>query len=191
MAIEKFVKSLLFFPLTVFIHSHLQAFFESTSLTLISMCFVHNTSTGSSLTPVWKMEIERLFSNKRENKTKKNGLNEKKKNFRDWWQIKCKGGLSQQEKKMYQVVFCLIWDSLQSNSKAATIKFTFLLEKPTVQQKLWLRTYKYILIVCTLAIFSSVFPRKSRQSFRFENWLWMRTGNFGMSCGKQFDFNFG
>lgn len=37
--------------LTIFVHSHLKAFFKSARLALITMCFIDYTSAGSSLTP--------------------------------------------------------------------------------------------------------------------------------------------
>lgn len=37
--------------LTVFVHAHLQAFFQSTCLALIAMCLIYDASAGTRLTP--------------------------------------------------------------------------------------------------------------------------------------------
>lgn len=37
--------------LTVFVHAHLQAFFQSTRLTLIAVCFIYDASASARLTP--------------------------------------------------------------------------------------------------------------------------------------------
>lgn len=45
----KIIIKMNFIKLTIFIHSHVEAFFQSTSLTLISMSFVHDTATSTCL----------------------------------------------------------------------------------------------------------------------------------------------
>lgn len=47
--------------LTIFVHSHLHAFFQTASLALISMRFVDNTSSGASLTSAQEKFIIYLF----------------------------------------------------------------------------------------------------------------------------------
>lgn len=37
--------------LTVFVHAHLQAFFQSACLTLIAVCFIYDASASARLTP--------------------------------------------------------------------------------------------------------------------------------------------
>lgn len=45
--------------LTIFIHSHLKAFFKTTRLTLISMRLIYDTSASTSLTPEIKLKSKK------------------------------------------------------------------------------------------------------------------------------------